>query len=434
MAYNPIKRLRSWFFDNNIPTEPRVYTDANGNSITKQVKTRLAKGHFAKEETFKDLLETTFMKSSGSDLQDVASTQEIYDEVNLEKVVKPNQLPELENTIDTITYIAQDNINLNYTDTFSGNIYTIEKRKNSGRNKYSWKFSNTFLGWLLTKLLPKGGSINQVLTKSNNADFAVEWSDLPVANNGLPPFVTANSILFTNATNDGAEWRNRDYYNQTEINGFRSTDNTARINGDALLQTEIDSIEIGTGLNSDGTYSTNPITIINTATSLNEADILLATNLGNLNTSVNAIRGGATLPTSSLQGLQTQINNLGGGNVNYITLPTDDTRVINNGLRGYKIGNRVFIEGNLYIIPSIGSVYAIGEPITYTISSFNGLLPPPLTQVRVPSLVYDLANQIYLPCEIGLFSNVMRCYVPNSTYIFTNNSWVIIPNISYLTA
>lgn len=435
MAYNPIKRIRSWFFDNNIPTEPRVYTDSNGNNVTKKVKTRLAKGHFAKEETFKDLLETTFMKSSGSDLQDVASTNEIYEEVNIEKVVKPNQLPELEEVISTIDFSTPDTLPFNPSLIYTGEVYDVTKRKNGSKNKYSWKFSNNFLGWLLPRLLPKGGTPNQVLTKGNTNDFLVEWRDIPIPANILPQFAGADRILHTNTTNNGAEWRNRDYYNQTEINGFRTIDNNARINGDTTLQTEIDSIETGAGLQSNGAYSPNITTpIINTATSLNNADVLLANNLNGTNNVVQNIIRGASLPQSSLLGLQNQINNLGGNTTQSILLPVTEPRILSSFTRFVRNGVLSSINGNF--IWDINGVFNNGENIV--INNNISTLPSefiPLNSVRgIAIITQPNVNGFTFLATFVLNPTVFIIIAPNINTSFPNGSQISISPTFYFTA
>lgn len=257
--YNPIRRLRDWFFETNIPTETRTYIDGNGNTITKQVKTRFAKGSFPKEEDFKDLLTTTFLKSVGNDLQDVSSTQEIYNETNIDKVVKPNQLPELYGKTEIVNLSP---ITGSTQEDYTGLIYNVQKENIGSKNKYSWNFTSTFLSWLKNKFVPKGGTANQVLVKNSNNNYDTKWETIIVPN-GLPVLDGANKILVTDPTNTFSQWITKDYYTQGETSGLINSEITNRVNGDNNLQAQIDAIE-----------------------------------------------NGAILPTSSLQGLQTQINNI----------------------------------------------------------------------------------------------------------------------------
>lgn len=427
MAYNPIKRIRDWFFDNNVPTEPRTFLDGNGNTITRQVKTRLAKGHFPKEETHKDLLASVFFKSAGSELQDVATTDDIKDELNVEKVVKPNQLPELEEVTDEITYIAQSDINLNYGNTFTGNVYNRTKRNNNGKNKYSWKFSKSFLGWLLTKLLPNGGTTGQILTKTNNSDFAVGWTTPVPTANQLPPFVSPNRLLFTNATNNAAEWRNRDYYTQTESNTLLSTEVNNRILGDTNLQTELNNTQIGAGLQPDGTYVPSLVSgLLAFATSLQDADDILQITLVNLSTLVSNMRNGAVLPQSSLAGLQSQIDALGGGN-SVKTMFTFNSQVLQSTLGYWKKGNQVFIEGSIIVdgINSVSSeIISLNIPIDITPSSDVSF---PATWSRVNGSIPTINSGIFsiLPSQ-----NLIRVSASLDLPVINNDVFII--NITYL--
>lgn len=252
MAYNPNKRKRSWYFDNNVPTESRTYIDGNGQTVTKQVKTRLAKGHLPKEETFQDLIYTTFLKSADGDLQDVASTTEILSATDIEKVVKPNQLPELTNSEAEVI------------GNFNGAVFEASPKSLSVKRGWFYNFTTAFKNWLLTRLIPSGGTTGQVLKKISNTDYNFSWQNDDTGT-GLPAYVQPaddNKILRIDAI-DGAKWKTPDFAAQSDL---------------TALQTEVNTIETGAGLNTDGTYTPDgTTTYISTATSLKDADKKLDT-------------------------------------------------------------------------------------------------------------------------------------------------------------
>jgi len=298
MAYNPIKRLRSWFFATNIPTEPRTYIDGNGNAVVKQVKTRLGKGQFPKEETFQDLIATTFLKSSGDDLQDVSSTAEIYGQADVEKVVKPNQLPTLRE------------IGGNTLDDFPTDVYEVGHINETGRKNYYWRFKHSFIAWLLGRLPPTGGLMNQVLKKTSNANYNYSWQAETSASS-LPPLSGANLYLQTNANNTGAAWVSPPFASM------------ATVVSEIEIRTDADTSindRLGGGV---GAYVPNvSSSYITSATSFNNADVLLATALSQRGlqqaTDVNSettnpviVKSGATIRTEVSPTAVTVLNPLG---------------------------------------------------------------------------------------------------------------------------
>ena len=286
MAYNPIKRIRAWFFDANVPTESKTYIDNNGSSVTKQVKTRLAKNHVPKEETFMDLIHSVFFKSSGTDLQDIASTVEVQNSTDIEKVVKPNQLPIL---VDSTSEVFA-------TTPTPTNLAVFEAKNINTVNGKGWFFNLTtgFKTWLLARLIPNGGTTGQVLKKVSNTDLDVSWQN-DSTGTGLPPFtpLDANKYLQINPTGTGTEWEILDAVTTAQLN----TEITNRTNGDSAIQAELDTTQAGAGLNTSGAYSPSINPIISSATSLKTADDLLAIAIQNFTVPIVAPQ---SIPTTIL--------------------------------------------------------------------------------------------------------------------------------------
>ena len=399
--YNPIKRLKSWFFQTDTPTESRTFTDGNGNNVTKQVKTRLAKGNFPKEETFKDLLHSIFFKSSGNDLQDIASTSDIENAVDVEKVVKPNQLPELEQDIAGSSGIAS---NSSQIDGYFDVVYETKQRIVGGKKKWAWYFTTNFANWLFSKLVPKGGTTGQVLTKASNSDNHLQWSNIPTSSGSLPSGGTTNQYLRKiNNTDYNVEWANRDWYSQAEINTLLNNESLIRSNIDGRITNDLNSL-----VDENTFYATHNLELFKTR--IDNADTVNSiqnTDISNLQTSINSIINGATLPASSLQSLQNQINALSfTPAVKTLINPTNTVfnSISNNiGLGFTKIGNMVFIDGQLrlntlttvagngLILYTNNSPASI-RPVSTTYRHIAGLSVTDLNSFPVSMYIYDNGN------------------------------------------
>jgi len=354
MAYNPIKRLRSWFFATNIPTEPRTYIDGNGNAVVKQVKTRLGKGQFPKEETFQDLIATSFLKSSGDDLQDVSSTAEIYGQADVEKVVKPDQLPTLRE------------IGGNILDDFPTDVYEVGHINETGRKNYYWRFKHSFIAWLLGRLPPTGGLMNQVLKKTSNANYNYSWqAETPASS--LPALSGANLYLQINTSNTGAAWVSPPFSSM------------ATVVSEIQIRTDADTSinnRLGGGL---GAYVPNvSSSYITSATSFNNADVLLATALSQRGlqqaTDVNSettnpviVKSGATIRTEVSPTAVTVLNPLGQTRVTPLGI------TINNNSFDTVVTSAVLTANRAVTLPDKSGTVAMTSDIpAITVGSVGG--------------------------------------------------------------
>lgn len=115
-------------------------------------------------------------------------------ESTIQKYVAPNQLPNvLEATNNfTITTVPADGV---LTDTQP----TIRIQTNvTGTNKvHTINLDPLFVKALLARIIPSGGSVNNVLAKLSNDPFDVGYLDIST----LLPSVTASKLLYVNAAN-----------------------------------------------------------------------------------------------------------------------------------------------------------------------------------------------------------------------------------------
>jgi hypothetical protein len=408
MAYTPNTRTEEYFFDDNVPTESRTYIDGNGQTVTKQVKTRLAKGHFPKEELLKDLVHTTFKKSSGTDTQDVATTVEIHNATNIEKVVKPNQLPTLINstseTIDT---------GLNQ---FSGSVFEAKSNNQTNSKGWFYNFTTTFKTWLLTRLLPKGGASGTVLKKVNNTDFNVAW--LPdETGTGLPAYTQPtddNKILRIDPIL-GATWQTGGYVTTAELVAeadarsdgddavtlLVSTETTNRQNADTAIQNELNVTQASVGLNPDGTYIQHAgSNYIDTAISNFDADRKLDDAIGNLATTV----AGLNLNNTPV----------------IVTSPTTNGNMVTNTIKFIRIGSIVHVVGFIsfnadLILGSTNQVYTNTIPIGFAPASTTYSISLGCTTTFQKALVSITGGGLILDLETLSVSSVDRFPI-NFTY------------------
>lgn len=169
------KRLRSYFFRVGAPVNPNV----SGN-----LKDHLKDRGAPTEETFTDLTASSIFFTESGDRAKASTGGAIENEVGhvaittdakakagtsgLEAdrtlVVHAAQLPTVEVQSDTI-------------DDFTGN--SLEVTADAGtltRNRYIFNLTTAFKNWLLTRILPGGGTVGQVLSKVSGTDYDVTWS------------------------------------------------------------------------------------------------------------------------------------------------------------------------------------------------------------------------------------------------------------------
>lgn len=160
-----IKRLRAWF-------------------TTKGFGNRFANGDQPTKDQFEDLFLTTVMKTEtgdrakpddGTALQDItghvvlATDSQAYNrdpqKTDRTVVVAPNNLTNCTAVSQTI-------------DDFTGNPIQIGlDGAVTDKRSYLFTLQSTFVTWLLSRILPSGGTTSQVLKKSSNTNYDVAWSN-----------------------------------------------------------------------------------------------------------------------------------------------------------------------------------------------------------------------------------------------------------------
>jgi hypothetical protein len=166
------KELRSWFFRTGAPTntEGKKINLENGSRPDQDVFEKLSASHLnfseagdrAKINTGAAIETEVGTVAVTSDAKAKAGTSGL--EIDRTLVVHASQLPTPEANSETI-------------DDFTGDALEITvDLATSTRNNYFFNLSATFSAWLLSRLVPGGGTAGQVLDKVDGDDYNVQWS------------------------------------------------------------------------------------------------------------------------------------------------------------------------------------------------------------------------------------------------------------------
>jgi hypothetical protein len=178
-----MRKKRAWFHDRNAPRKLVSFTNRLGESVTKRVNTRLVEHSLPDEPTFVNLTDSTFMKPAEDDLQDVASSAEIHAAADIDKIVRPNQLPKV---------VAGQQI----VDEAALTPLTVTAQQETSWISYVVRLSSSFWSFLTPRLLRAGGTSGQVLKKLSNADYDVVWANDQQGNAvGIPVGGTTSQVL-----------------------------------------------------------------------------------------------------------------------------------------------------------------------------------------------------------------------------------------------
>lgn len=165
------------------------------------------------------------------------------------------------------------------------------------------------------------------------------------------------------------------------------------------LQVEVNAIETAAGINADGTYGTiTGTSYLNSSTSLKNADTLLDTAIAAVQTEVNAIETGAGLNTNGTYPTITGTSYLNASTSLRNADALLDTAIATRALEIGTLGTRLLaVEGSY--IKKDGSVAFTGAP------DFGGFR---LTNLGAPTTSTDAATRGYVDTAIGTLGNVFN--------------------------
>jgi hypothetical protein len=170
------KELRSWFFRPSAPpnTEGKKINLENGSRPDQDLFEKLTASHL----NFKEAADRAKINTGAAielEVGTVAVTSDVKAKANTSGfeadrtlVVHAGQLPTSAAAPNTI-------------EDFTGDVLDVTPDATTTRNNYIFTLTASFNAWLLSRLVPGGGTVGQMLAKVSGTDYDFAWIDVPVS-------------------------------------------------------------------------------------------------------------------------------------------------------------------------------------------------------------------------------------------------------------